>query len=125
LDLKSPAGEGESGEAKKGETPLTTAAFSNPNDWMEELGPEFDTFERRREIIRHLLEHGAEIDLPNAKGWTPLMLAVREKQITLAETLLAAGADPGYLPPGSKGLPPAALARKAGFSAFLERIGEG
>ena len=31
-------------------------------------------------IALYLMDHGANINLPNSKGWTPLYLAVKESQ---------------------------------------------
>ncbi len=43
---------------------------------------------------KELLAKGAELNLRDADGWTPFLLAVREGHATLVEFLLSAGADP-------------------------------
>ncbi|CAB3397780.1 unnamed protein product [Caenorhabditis bovis] len=46
------------------------------------------------EVIQALITNGATIDLPNAKGETPLHTAVKRGHIEITKALLAAGADP-------------------------------
>jgi uncharacterized protein len=45
-------------------------------------------------IVRRLLEGGADINLANGDGATPIMLAIVNDRFDMAATLLALGADP-------------------------------
>jgi ankyrin repeat protein len=105
---------------KKGDTPLTAAVGGNPIDLLECLGLKQErTVEKRQEITRMLLASGADPNLPNTKGWTPLMLTVRQKEFELAEILVDAGADPKYVPSRSKNESPVALATKNKMDDFV------
>lgn len=44
--------------------------------------------------LRTLCDSGASVDLPNAKGETPLFTAVRRGDEAIVRQLLASGADP-------------------------------
>ena len=106
---------------KKGETPLTSAVRSQPIDTTD--APEIGltpTEPQRLEIARLLLTAGVDPNLPGAKGWTPLMIAVAEKHLELARMLLKAGADPRRVPPNVKIESPAALAAKKGLAEFVQ-----
>ncbi|KAF8386057.1 hypothetical protein PRIPAC_75199, partial [Pristionchus pacificus] len=46
------------------------------------------------EIVRTLCDSGASVNLPNAKGETPLLTAVKRGEEGIVRQLLAAGADP-------------------------------
>jgi len=46
------------------------------------------------EVVRSLLRRGADVNLPNRNGWTPLMAAVAKGHEAVVELLLAHGADP-------------------------------
>jgi hypothetical protein len=50
---------------------------------------------RQGEIVRYLIEAGADPDAPAAGGVTALHRAVRNRCSTAVEALLRAGADPG------------------------------
>jgi hypothetical protein len=49
---------------------------------------------RQCEVIRYLIESGADPNAPAAGGVTPLHRAVRNRCSAAVETLLQAGADP-------------------------------
>eukprot|EP01029_Cantina_marsupialis_P023983 TRINITY_DN60518_c0_g1_i1.p1 TRINITY_DN60518_c0_g1~~TRINITY_DN60518_c0_g1_i1.p1 ORF type:complete len:436 (+),score=152.02 TRINITY_DN60518_c0_g1_i1:127-1434(+) len=57
--------------------------------------------EGKNEILNFLLESGADINLPNADGVSPLILAVLVDQVILAMKLLEMGASPSTSLPGS------------------------
>jgi ankyrin repeat protein len=106
---------------KKGETPLTSAVRSQPIDTTDAPGIGLTPTEPQRlEIARLLMAAGADPNLPGAKGWTPLMIAVAEKHLELARMLLKAGADPRRVPPNVKIESPAALAAKKGLEKFMQ-----
>jgi ankyrin repeat protein len=75
-------------QAKTGWTALHSAAAGVSNTERDPNG----------EIVRLLLEKGAEVDarsryINNAGGWTPLLVAIREKHPKAALLLMEAGAD--------------------------------
>lgn len=45
------------------------------------------------EIVRHLLDHHAEVDLPDSASWTPLHIAASAGHEDIVRELLGAGAD--------------------------------
>jgi len=45
------------------------------------------------EVCTFLLDHGADINAMDHKGWTPLMMAVHSKNFDIARLLLERGAD--------------------------------
>jgi uncharacterized protein len=47
----------------------------------------------RGEVVRRLVEHGADVNLPNEKGRTPLMAAVMMNHLGASRLLLSARAD--------------------------------
>ena len=46
------------------------------------------------ELVQQLLKAGADPNMANKNGWTPLMFAAKYGQLEIAQSLLAAGADP-------------------------------
>ena len=64
---------------KYGFTPLISAAMGHEKTCAQ--------------TVQALLASGADVNLPNADGWTPLMMAVRLNRLETAKALLAAGAD--------------------------------
>src|SRR4029450_8339490 len=50
------------------------------------------------ELIRALIEGGADVNRPNNSGETPLLCAVMEGHEQAAEALLRLGADPNLVP---------------------------
>lgn len=71
------------GECEQG-PPLAVAAMS-PFAALDEIS-----------IIRTMIDHGAEIDIPNGSGMTPLMYATREGNLVRAAYLLERGADANH-----------------------------
>lgn len=57
------------------------------------------------EIVELLLENHAYIDSPSPNGTTPLMMAAREKRTTIAQHLVAQGADPSLRNEAGLGAP--------------------
>lgn len=52
---------------------------------------------REREMTKLLLSAGANIDATNSRGWTTLMLVVREEDEKRVELLLLNSADVNHL----------------------------
>ncbi|TIW54227.1 MAG: ankyrin repeat domain-containing protein, partial [Mesorhizobium sp.] len=48
----------------------------------------------RHDVIRTLIEHGADPDMRGVNDWTPLHYAVAMRDVEAIRLLLAAGADP-------------------------------
>jgi ankyrin repeat protein len=72
------------------------------------------------QVVRFLLERHAYIDAESPNGTTPLMMAARQGQATVARLLLDEGADP--TPRNQSGFDAAAYARAAGnpeLAAYL------
>ena len=72
-------------------------------------------------LIDLLLDAGLPIDVPDADGWTPLMMAVLLGRTDAALHLLARGAD-GYLETRS-GLSAVSVAQTAGETQVLRAVG--
>jgi ankyrin repeat protein len=72
------------------------------------------------DLVRILLEAGANPNLRQSAGWTPLHAAAMNGDLTSAELLLAAGADPGAA--NDEGRNVADLASESGDEATIERI---
>ena len=72
------------------------------------------------DVVRLLLERGADPTLETTAGFTPLMFAARNGDVAMARALIAAGVDVNA--PGADGthvLPLAIIAGQAGFARFL------
>lgn len=70
--------------------------------------------------VRALLSEGADVDLRDAQGRTPLQLAAAEGQEAVVRVLLAAGADPGLdASSGNSALVAAAAAGQVETAALL------
>lgn len=107
-------------ELKKGDTPLTTAVGWSPgSDDMESFGLE-PTAEKRKEITRLLLAAGADPNLASTRGYTPLLLAVMQQELGLAELLVNAGADPVYVPPKARTKSPIGQAENKKLEKFIQ-----
>lgn len=50
-------------------------------------------YQRHDDVVRLLLDRGADVRATDSAGWTPLHMAVANGQLALARTLLDAGAD--------------------------------
>ncbi|MGH2453317.1 MAG: ankyrin repeat domain-containing protein [bacterium] len=80
--------------------------------------------EPRRQIVQLLLAAGAEVELPDASGCTPLHLAAHDGDVELIGAFLARGADVN--PRQDKGQTPLGVAIAAGHAeaaALLRRHG--
>jgi ankyrin repeat protein len=51
-------------------------------------------YQRRDDVVRLLLDRGADVNATDRAGWTALHMAVANGQLALARTLLDAGAGP-------------------------------
>ena len=72
------------------------------------------------DVVRLLLERGADPTLETSAGFTPLMFAARNGDVEMGRALVAAGVDVDA--PGADGthvLPLAIIAGQAGFARFL------
>ncbi len=67
-----------------------------------------------------LVERGADVNVKQRHGWTPLHSAARNGSDALVDALLAAGADPAAT--NDDGVTAADLAREAGHDAIVERL---
>jgi ankyrin repeat protein len=72
------------------------------------------------EVIRALLDGGADMEARDSVGDTPLRRAVNCNQVEAARLLLVRGADPHS--PGSKALTPARAARSASMQQVFAGI---
>jgi len=83
---------------RKGETPLTLAVRNDGPDWLAQSVPGVrNTTKSRLRIIKALLAEGANPDLPDAKGWVPLMVVDADEEPHVERLLLDAGADPSLV----------------------------
>ena len=79
---------------------------------------------RHTDIVHRLIEHGADLDVSTAKGFTLLMIAARNGDIEMARTLLAAGVDINAAgADGAHVLPYAIVIGQAEFARFLLEAG--
>lgn len=99
----------------KGDTPLLVAVRQTPR---ELLGFKASTHARRLTITKLLLNQGAEPNVLNAQGKSPLIEAVLQRSLGYAGLLLAAGADPDLHRAGKPS--PRAIAEKCRLGKFLE-----
>ena len=67
-----------------------------------------------------LVERGADVNVRQRHGWTPLHTAAHNGSEELVDALLAAGADPAAT--NDDGVTAADLARKDGHAAIAERL---
>ena len=72
------------------------------------------------DLVRVLLEAGANPDVRQSAGWTPLHAAAMNGDLTRVGLLLAAGADPAAA--NDEGRSVADLASESGDGATIERI---
>lgn len=134
-----PVVQGEYREFDKGETPLTLAVASTPKDWAAELFEKASLRNRKAkiEIVANLLSAGANPNVPNSKGHSPLLLAVSGylfestakppsaiHMLEVTNLLLRAGADPNFNPENSKQDSPHALAKANNLEPLLELFNE-
>ena len=100
-----------------GETPLMTCARTgnvaavrallgagaNPSAaeaWQGQTALMWAAAESHTEIVRELVDHGADVHARTAGGFTALSIAAREDEPELATVLLDAGADVNAMAPG-------------------------
>jgi ankyrin repeat protein len=121
-----------------GFTALHFAAFFGHPDaagLLIERGAEVDAFGRgwmtgtalhsavsrlQSDVVRILLEAGANPDVRQSAGWTPLHAAAMNGDLASIELLLGAGADPTAA--NDEGRSVADLAKESGDDATIERI---
>ncbi len=78
------------------------------------------TAERRRDVVRVLIDAGANVHAASKIGFTPLLFAARNGDIETAKLLIAAGAsvdEPGS--DGTQALPLAIVSAQPDFALFL------
>lgn len=76
----------------------------------------------RAEMIRWLVSNGADVNLPNKTGFTPLHHAAESGSVAAAEALLELEADPkAALPSGNTALDVARQRKKADLVRLLEK----
>lgn len=105
--VNAPVGQGEYREFTKGETPLTLATTSNAEDHVALIRKDEFTQRLKRDIVVNLLAAGANPNVPNSKGQTPILITVLayyfekgfetfsgDHLLEIARSLLEAGADP-------------------------------
>jgi hypothetical protein len=116
-----------------GETALMMAALKGQLAWAQRLVAAGAAINREgwtplhyaasgggHEVVRWLLEQGAQIDAPSPNRSTALMMAARYGASESVELLLARGADTRLR--NDRGLTAADFARSAGRDALAERM---
>jgi len=111
---------------ESGSSPLHCAIFYNFSDYIPllvqtgaDLKAKFEDYTPLQYAIRNkkeaavlaLIEAGADVNLPNSKGWTPLHDAAKADSPSIVLALIEAGADVNL--PNSKGRTPLHNAAKA------------
>jgi ankyrin repeat protein len=102
-------------EIERGDTPLLIAVRKTGAEF---LGFKPDTKPQRRVITKLLLKKGANPNIANGMGMTPLMEAFCQRNLSYAKLLIVAGADPDFSKPGKPS--PRALALKRKYKQFLD-----
>jgi len=77
--------------------------------------------ETGRELVALLVKHGAQVDVGDPQGNTPLMVAVRDRNLAGVQALIAAGADPRL---GLRDRTPLVLAEKLDDPRFREVLAQ-
>jgi adenosylhomocysteine nucleosidase len=72
---------------------------------------------RKPRAVQALLDHGADANAKQEKGWTPLHAAAQNGDAPTAQILLRYGADPNLA--NDDGVTPLDLAKKSGFKLEL------
>ncbi len=138
VDAGSEGGLDPNGPGPMGWTPLHLAAFMGASEatrWLLEHGGDPATLSTNREantplhaalagagnpdVVRALLDAGADPAAPAAAGVTPLHLAASRGDEAALERLLGAGAGPARMEDGRL---PSALARERGHPELAERL---
>ena len=99
----------------RGDTPLLVAVRQTPHEFF---GFKPSTNARRLTITKLLLKKGAEPNVLNGQGMSPLIEVVLQRSLGYARLLLAAGADPDLHRAGKPS--PRAIAEKRRLGRFLE-----
>lgn len=91
-------------------------------DWLSEnplgVAPLHSALANKHEAIaRELVFEGADVNLANRAGWTPLHYAAHQGNRALAQFLIENGATPV---PGPEGKTPSDLAEAEGFTELVE-----
>lgn len=88
--------------------------------WMTGTALHSATSRLQSDVVRILLEAGANPDVRQSAGWTPLHAAAMNGDLTSVELLLAAGADPHAT--NDEGRSVSELANESGDEATADRI---
>ena len=75
------------------------------------------------EMVQMLIDYGADVNIAQHGGWTPLHQAAAHGQDDLVKVLLAAGADPGMK--SDDGRTAEKMARSGGFEDLANSLKEG
>lgn len=122
---------------RTGETPLMTCAQTGSVDaakalldhgaevnakesWQEQTALMMAVAGRHREVVRALIERGANVQARSKDGFTPLLFAAREGDIEVGRLLLTAGANVNDAArDGGTALLVATIRGQLGFATFL------